>query len=228
MIRGAYGILYAPSMLQAAGTSGTSGTEGFTGGTALNTTLDSGQTFIASLSNPFPSGLIRPLGPAQGPISGTLTDIGGRHQDSYFVDYVTSHGPAMELHRSAPGEEDLADPGRVSGQQGPTPAGRREQYGLQSVAGFEPGPGQCLLAQVPNPFYGIIQNPTSIYAKPTIQANYLLSTYPQYTGVSAFRKPMANSNFQSGIFSVEHRYKSGLRCWPATPSPSCWTMLPRW
>src|ERR1022692_1638055 len=59
VIRGAYGILYAPSMLQAAGTSGTSGTEGFTGGTALNTTFNSGQTFVASLSNPFPNGLIR-------------------------------------------------------------------------------------------------------------------------------------------------------------------------
>ncbi|HEY3838405.1 MAG TPA: TonB-dependent receptor, partial [Bryobacteraceae bacterium] len=69
VVRGAYGILYAPSMLQAAGTSGSSGTEGFTGGTALNSSLDNGSTFIASLSNPFPSGVVRPLGAANGPIS---------------------------------------------------------------------------------------------------------------------------------------------------------------
>ncbi|MDE3194961.1 MAG: TonB-dependent receptor, partial [Acidobacteriota bacterium] len=88
VIRGAYGILYAPSMLQAAGTSGSSGTEGFQGSTALNTTLDNGTTFLASLSNPFPNGVVRPLGAMQGPISGSLTDIGGSIGDSFFIDYV--------------------------------------------------------------------------------------------------------------------------------------------
>jgi hypothetical protein len=70
--------------------------------------------------------------------------------------------------------------------------------------------GSALTAQVANPFYGVIQNPTSIYAQPTIQANYLLSKYPQYSGVSAFRKPQANSNYQSFFVSAEHRYNSGL------------------
>ncbi len=76
--------------------------------------------------------------------------------------------------------------------------------------------GSALLAQVANPFYGIIQNPTSIYAKPTIQAQLSAAAYPQYSGVNAFRKPMANSNYQSVIFSVEHRYKRRLLCWPVT------------
>ena len=210
VIRGAYGVMYAPSMLQAAGTSGTSGTEGFTGGTALNTSLDNGQTFIASLSNPFPSGLIRPLGPAQGPISGTLTDIGGSVQDSYFVDYVT---PMIQQWNFTIQQEVkstwLVQAGYLGSKGQHLPDG-------ESSINFDQLPesnlalGPALLAQMANPFYGIIQNPTSIYAKPTIQANYLLSAYPQYSGLSAFRKPVANSNYQSVIFSVEHRYKSGL------------------
>ncbi|MDE3197739.1 MAG: hypothetical protein KGN84_15425, partial [Acidobacteriota bacterium] len=43
-----------------------------------------------------------------------------------------------------------------------------------------------------------------------IQARYLLSAYPQYAGVNAFRKPQANSNYQSFIASAEHRYNNGF------------------
>jgi hypothetical protein len=70
--------------------------------------------------------------------------------------------------------------------------------------------GSALVAQVPNPFYGLIQNPTSIYAQPTIQANYLLSANPQYQSVNAFRVPEANSNYQSFIASAQHRYRGGF------------------
>ncbi|MDR3698767.1 MAG: carboxypeptidase regulatory-like domain-containing protein [Candidatus Sulfopaludibacter sp.] len=210
VIRGAYGILYAPSMLQAAGTSGTSGTEGFTGGTALNSTLDNGQSFIASLSNPFPSGLIRPLGPQQGPISGTLTDIGGTVQDSYFNDYVN---PMIQQWNFTVQQQVktswLLQAGYLGSKGQHLPDGE-SSTAYNQLPASDLALGNSLLARVPNPFYGIIQNPTSIYASPQIQANYLLSAYPQYQGVNAFRKPMANSNYQSGIFSVQHRYKSGL------------------
>jgi hypothetical protein len=210
VIRGAYGILYAPSMMQASGTSGTSGMEGFTGGTPLNTSIDNGQTFIASLSNPFPSGLIRPKGAVNGPISGTLTDIGGGIQDSYFVDYVT---PMMQQWNFTVQQQVksswLLQAGYLGSKGQHLPDGE-SSINYDQLPGSDLALGSALTAQVANPFYGIIQNPTSIYAKPTIQANYLLSTYPQYSGVSAYRKPIANSNFQSAIFSVEHRYKSGL------------------
>jgi hypothetical protein len=34
--------------------------------------------------------------------------------------------------------------------------------------------------------------------------------YPQYTGVNSFRKPIANSNYQSFILSADHRFHNGL------------------
>jgi Carboxypeptidase regulatory-like domain/TonB dependent receptor len=210
VIRGAYGILYAPSMLQAAGTSGSSGTEGFTGGTALNTTLDNGTTFIASLSNPFPSGLIRPLGSANGPISGTLTDIGGSIGDSFFIDSVN---PVVQqwnfnIQHELKGNW-LLQVGYLGSKGQHLPDGESSMTYDQLPASFL-SLGTNLLANVANPFYGIIQNPTSIYASPTIQARYLLAAYPQYAGVNAFRKPQANSNYQSAIVSAEHRYRSGF------------------
>lgn len=210
VIRGAYGILYAPSMLQAAGTSGSSGTEGFTGSTALNSTLDNGSTFIASLSNPFPSGVVRPLGAANGPISGTLTDIGGSIGDSFFIDYVN---PVIQqwnfnIQQQVKGNW-VIQVGYLGSKGQHLPDGESSMTYNQLPDSYL-ALGTNLLANVANPFYGVIQNPTSVYASPTIQARYLLAQYPQYSGVNAFRKPQANSNYQSMILSAEHRFHDGL------------------
>lgn len=210
VIRGAYGILYAPSMLQAAGTSGSSGTEGFTGGTALNTTFDNGSTFVASLSNPFPNGFVRPLGAANGPISGTLTDIGGSIGDSFFIDYVN---PVVQqwninVQREIRGGW-IVQAGYLGSKGQHLPDGESSMTWDQLPASFL-SQGSNLLANVPNPFYGVIQNPTSTYAQPTVQARLLLDAYPQYSGVNAFRKPQANSIYHSVIISAEHRYSNGF------------------
>jgi len=210
VLRGAYGILYAPSMLQAAGTSGTSGTEGFTGGTPLNASFDSGQTFVASLSNPFPSGLIRPQGAVDGPISGTLTDIGGTVQDSYFVDYVNPMIQQWNFNIQQEIKSSWLIQAGYMGSKGQHLPDGESSVTFNQLPSSDLSLGSALTAQVTNPFYGIIQNPTSTYANKTVSANLLLDAYPQYTGVNAFRKPIANSNYQSFILSVEHRYRNGI------------------
>ena len=180
-------MMYAPSMLQAAGTSGSSGTEGFTGGTALNTTLDNGSTFVASLSNPFPNGVVRPLGATNGPISGTLTDIGGSIGDSFFIDYVN---PVIQqwnftVQQQVKGNW-IIQAGYIGSKGQHLPDGESSMTYNQLPDSYL-ALGSNLLANVPNPFYGLIQNPTSIYASPTIQARYLLAAYPQYQGVNTFQ-----------------------------------------
>ena len=210
VIRGAYGILYAPSMLQAAGTSGSSGTEGFTGGTALNTSLDNGSTFVSSLSNPFPAGFIKPLGSSNGPISGTLTDIGGGIGDSFFID---SRNPVVQQWNFNVQQQLKGDWIIMAGYLGSKgqhlPDGESSMT-YDQLPAYNLALGTNLLANVANPFYGIIKNPTSTYFNPTVQARLLLAPYPQYSGVNAFRKPQANSNYNSFIFSAEHRYRGGF------------------
>ena len=210
VIRGAYGILYAPSMLQAAGTSGSSGTEGFTGGTALNTSLDNGTTFVASLSNPFPNGIIKPLGAQNGPLSGTLTDIGGSIGDSFFIDYVNPVVQQWNLNiqQQITGSW-IVQAGYLGSKGQHLPDGESSMTYNQLPDSYL-AQGSNLLTNVANPFYGVIQNPTSVYGIPTIEARYLLAQYPQYQGVNAFRKPQANSNYQSFFVSAEHRYRGGF------------------
>ena len=63
---------------------------------------------------------------------------------------------------------------------------------------------------VPNPFYGIITNPTSSLSQPRVAYSQLLRLYPQYTSVNAFRKPQANSIYHAFTLSVTKRYSHGL------------------
>jgi hypothetical protein len=63
---------------------------------------------------------------------------------------------------------------------------------------------------VPNPFLGIITNPTSPLSQPRVAYNQLLRPFPHYQGVNAFRKPQANSIYHSFTLSVTKRYSNGL------------------
>ena len=62
VLRGAYGISYAPSAIQAAGTSGTAGMEGFQTNSNVTYTYDTMKTVYATLSNPYPAGFNMPTG----------------------------------------------------------------------------------------------------------------------------------------------------------------------
>jgi hypothetical protein len=64
--------------------------------------------------------------------------------------------------------------------------------------------------QVPNPFFGIITNPNSTLSRPTVPWSQLQRRFPQYTSVSAFRKPQANSLYHAFTLRVEKRYSNGL------------------
>jgi hypothetical protein len=213
VFRGAYGILYSGSVLQAAGTSGSSGTEGFQSNTPFNATFDSGKTFTSQfpLRNPFPQGYVFPVGNVPGPFTGALTDVGGGIGDSYFNDYRNPvvqewnatvqqelKGWVLELGYLGSKGQHLIDgeSGGATLNQLPTSA-----FAL----------GSALETQVPNPFYGIITTPGSSLAQPTVTRRQLLTAFPQYTSVNAYRKPGGNSNYESFTLSANKRFSKGLQ-----------------
>ena len=211
VFRGAYGMMYAGSMLQAAGTSGSAGTEGFTSTTGQTISFDNNLTAAAVFSNPFPNGFALPLGAKPGPYSGNLTNIGLGVGESFFSDNsnpviqqwnatlqheVSSLGLLFELGYMASKGNHLIDGENMQYNQTP------DQY---------IGMGTSLNTRVANPFYNVILQPTSAYFnQPTIQQSYLLDPYPQYSSINAYRKPGANSNYQSLIGKAEKRYSNGL------------------
>jgi hypothetical protein len=63
---------------------------------------------------------------------------------------------------------------------------------------------------VPNPFFGIITNPSSPLRFETVSRNRLLRPFPQYDGVTAFRVPGAKSIYHAVTLRADKRFAKGL------------------
>jgi Carboxypeptidase regulatory-like domain/TonB dependent receptor len=211
-VRGGFGIVYAPSALQAAGTTGSPGIEGFSSQTNFSSTFTSQQTApsgcstCATLDNPAPQGFNLPKGVA----GGASTDIGAGIGDSFFGSYRNPYSEQWNLNIQ------YALPKNTTVE-----AGYLGNHGLFLIDG-DPGRnydqlptsdlalGQQLLTSVPNPFYGIITTPGSSLSQPMVQEHQLLSPYPQYTGVQSYRKPQAESKYNAFTLKVDKRFSHGL------------------
>src|SRR5258708_40358466 len=65
--------------------------------------------------------------------------------------------------------------------------------------------------RVPNPFYNLLPNhPQTLFNQPLVSYSQLLKPFPQYTSVSAFRKPQGNSLYHSFILGINKRFNRGL------------------
>jgi hypothetical protein len=213
VVRAGFGIVYAPSALQAAGTDGAPGIEGFSSNTNFNSTYTSQQTApstctnCGTLSNPAPTGFNLPKGVAGGP----NTDVGIGVFDSFFGSYRNPYSEQWNLnvqyalpHNTTLEVGYLGNHGLflINGDPG-VPYGQLPTSDLAL--------GNALYAQVPNPFYGIVNVPGSALDNPTVQANYLLSPYPQYVGsVQSFRKPQGESKYNAMTIKVDKKFSGGF------------------
>lgn len=206
VIRGGYGLVYQASALQAAGTSGGAGTDGFTSSTGLNFTLNNQQTVNTTFDNPAPTGFNLPQGVAGGP----STFLGEGISDTYFDNVrnpYTIQGN-LTIQRSLPLQTVLevgylynrgnflinGDPGVPFSQVNPS---------YLSL-------GTQLLNNVANPFSGVITTPGSPLASSTVPYNFLLRAFPQYNGVSSYRKPDSGSHYNAITLKLDKRMSNGL------------------
>ncbi len=210
VMRGAYALMYAGSMMQAAGSSGSAGMEGYRGSTGILATLDGGRTVNAYLRNPFPNGFNLPLGSPEGPNSGAATNLGLGVGESFFND---SQNPVIQqwnfnLQRELPGDM-VVEAGYLASKGNHLVDGEGSMTYNQLPASFG-DLGNALNDQVPNPFFGVITNSTSALSRPNVSRSQLLRPFPQYTAVNAFRKPQANSLYHAFTLRVEKRFTNGL------------------
>ncbi len=210
VMRGAYALMYAGSMMQAAGSSGSAGMEGYRGSTGMLPTLDGGRTVNAYLRNPYPNGFNLPLGSPDGPNSGASTNIGLGVGESFFNNWIN---PVIQqwnfnLQRELPGNM-VVEAGYLASKGNHLVDGEGSMTHNQLPASFG-DLGNALNDQVPNPFFGVITNPTSPLFNANVSRSQLLRPFPQYTSVNAFRKPQANSLYHAFTLRVEKRFTSGL------------------
>jgi len=182
---------------------------GFSQATNIIPSLDNGQTYRATLANPFPDGIESPPGAGQG----LLTYLG--RGVSFFNPNMLN--PYMQRW-SLTVQQEL--PAQIV--MGVSYVGNRGTK-LNISRQFAPVPGEYLstlserdqdtidyLSQkVPNPFYGMPEFAGTSLAAKTISRSQLLKPYPQFTSISA-RMPYGYSWYHSLQTLVERRMRKGL------------------
>jgi len=206
VLRGGFGISYAPSALQAAGTTGAPGVQGFGSSTSLQSSFTNQQTINATLSNPFPQGFNLPVGASGGPATNLGLDIGESFFDSYRNPYSIEWN--FNVQHQLPG--DMTIEVGYLGNRGLFLVNGETGIPYSQVNPAYASLGNQLLAQVANPFYGVITTPGSPLSQPTVSYNRLLRPFPQYNSVSSFRKPGADSIYHGITVRIDKRYSNGL------------------
>ncbi|MEO6726295.1 MAG: TonB-dependent receptor, partial [Blastocatellia bacterium] len=205
VIRAAYGIYYAPSGLQAAGHTGSAGMIGFQSASSMVVSLD-GRTPIASLDNPFPNGFNLPTGSALGNLTNIGLGIGAGVIPDPASPYVQQWN--FNVQRELPGKI-LFEAAYIGSKGTRLLNGESGLTQSQLPASFL-SLGTKLQDQVPNPFFGIVTNPSSSLRFATVARGQLLRPFPQYTGINAFRVPYGFSIYHGGTLKADKRFSNGL------------------
>ncbi len=201
VLRAGYGLYYFPLGADRQSVN----LSGYTLRTSLVASLDNGQTYIASLANPFPEGWPNPPGSSLG----LLTDVGKAVSffPEHFVNgYVQRY--SFGIQQQLPGEffVDLSYVGNrgskmaVSRQYTPIP-----RQWLSTLPVRDQKTINHLSAQVPNPFYPL---PGTDLAGATVARSQLLRPYPHFTSVTA-SEPSGASWYHSLQAVFERRFRRG-------------------
>jgi hypothetical protein len=208
VVRSAYGVFYMPSHVQAAGHSGSAGMMGFNSQSNMIVSLD-GRVPLRTIDNPFPDGFNLPPGSSQGASTFMGLNIGGGNGGVF----TSNQTPRMQqwnlnVQRELPGH--LIAEVAYLGSKGTNLLIGENGLSFSQVDPSFLGLGTDLQQLVPNPFYGIITNPSSPLSFPTVSRSRLLRPYPQYDGVAAFRVPGSSSIYHALTVRMDKRFSDGV------------------
>lgn len=186
------------------------------GFTRKSTSIDAGTdgvTPLYNLSNPFPSGLPAPYGNDPSPLPGNNTGSGPL---SIELGQTISGNPrqqsdprqetwSVDIQRSLPGGFVV-----TAGYVGSVGIDLLGAVQLNQLTSADLALGSGLNKVVPNPFYGVITDSSSLLSKSTIQEGYLLRAYPQFLSFELLNSGWGRSDYQAGQLTLEHRLGRGL------------------
>jgi hypothetical protein len=199
-VRGGYGIFYdvlGPNRISANQT-------GYSRTTALTPSLDNGQTFVATLANPFPNGLLEPVGSDLG----LMTNVGLNVNFPYVGEVSTprTHRWSVGVQRELPWYF-LIEGTYVGSFSENIPVNLE----MNSVPGqyFSTSPvrddatNNFLTQQVNNPFAGLLPG-TSLNGS-TVARSQLLRPYPQFVTLNNVSLTALETNGTSDYASFQGR-----------------------
>lgn len=203
-VRGAYGLFFTLSRATVYGHTG----GGFNVNSTSNFTLDSNATRYATLANPYPNGMPLPPGRSLGDSTflgrgaGTILPSNNRnpeyHSWNLSVQRDVGWNSVFEVNYTGSRGTHLFIP-------------------FTSLTPLDPkywSMGRtALTAAVPNPFYGLITDPTATNLnRPTVQQFRLLRPMPQFDGanVATSEPPRGDSYYHALQMKWEKRFSHGL------------------
>ena len=203
-VRGGYGLFY-----DVLGTNRiTVNQVGFSRDTTLTPSLDNGQTFIATLANPFPAGLLEPVGSGLG----LMTNVGQGVSFPYFGDVSNprTHRWSIGLQRELPGQ--FVVEATFVGAHGENLPVLRQLNGvptqyLSTSPVRDDATNNRLTQQVPNPFAGLL--PGTGLNGANVARSQLLRPYPQFTSIQA-TETNGKSDYYALQARVERRMSHGI------------------
>jgi hypothetical protein len=200
VLRTGYGLFYDTMGVNATRTIQT----GFSQSTPIQASLDDGLTFVASTRNPFPNGLLNPLGPS----GGLLTNL-GQSLTVYDANRSRPYSQrwSLGIQRTLP-KQFLIEAEYVGNKAIRLPITQEldstdPQY-LSKLPVRDQATINLLSASVPNPFYGL--NP--IYGVSNSRSG-LLRPFPQFSSVN-MSVNSGYSWYHSLQATVERRFSHGF------------------
>jgi len=198
VVRGGYGLTFLPADTDRGTVTGFSRT------TAYVSSLDAGRTPANRLSNPYPTGLLDPVGSSQGLSTALGTNINYHIRDREIPEY---HQYSIGVQRQLPWRSvlDVSFVGSATRQRAVTrPVNdlTREQILLGDA---------YLNALVPNPFVGLMPDAGATNTAATVQRRVLMRPLPQFGTINEQLVPIGYGNYSSLQVSWEKRLSQGVQ-----------------
>jgi trimeric autotransporter adhesin len=201
VVRGGYGILYAPLRYDPVGTLA----PGYTAANAYVASQDNNQTAAGSLDNPFPSGFQKPAGNSAGLLTGLGNSVTtyDQHLQAPRVQQFS-----VGFERELPGQIalDASYIGSRSVNLNPSPTSSTP-ININQLNPSNFSVGGSLGDQVTNPDY--IPGGAGIIGESTVSRSQTLRPFPQFTSVNLFVSS-AHADYNALLIKAEKRAAHGL------------------
>lgn len=203
VVRAGYGVYWAPWNYQPI-----SGVNYGQIGYVRQTFIDQGQ-FVPTVAvdNPFPAGVLPPVGNSLGP----LTGVGGQIE---FVDqekgapWIQQY--SVDLARQV--RDDLSVGVEYVGATGRSLGLGGSNDGIVNINQVDPqylALESALLDQVANPFFGLPAGQGFAVTSPTVQRRQLLRPFPQFGDILMRQHTAGRSQYHAMILKAEKRFAGG-------------------
>lgn len=194
-IRGGYGMFWAatPFSFQS--------TLGYSQSTPIVVSFDNNATPATSLDNPYPDGLLQPVGNSAGEAAGIGQGLSFYDRDARSG-YVQQY--SFDIQRQVPAGF-VVSVGYIGSRSSQLAQDGRN---INQLAPQHLALGAALNQSVPNPFYqngGVLA-----VGGPTITRSQLLRPFPQFTSVSLSRSDTNRAIYHSMYLKVQRRFAQGL------------------